>query len=384
MGLADAYPMPDVLPPNNNSGNALVDLTWVLFGLSTLLMAARLYSKLFKIKRFGLDDAFMLIAWISCIIFSVAIQMAYHWGVGRHYEYIHLSQGLKALKWIYVAQAFSLVGPAFGRTSFCFYLLAIIGKTKHNLKYPIWGFIVLQWIFNLTLIITLYAVCGTDMVVIADPRTTCYHQSPWSNYTYFVGAFNVVTDFFLTLAPSWMVWRLRTPFSVKLAASTLLSLSVVAMAAAIWRNCEIDILFSRDIDFTYDVSNYFEAAALETNIVIITASIPILGPIFKKKRRTKSSQTDSSRRMSDDSGDMAYNISQALGMRVPKLGNSVVITAGPLARLGSEEELPLSPLNARIKTTRQTDVRVEYLQRNESREEEKIENLPPVKNIAQI
>ena len=60
-----SFPFPKVLPPNNNAGPPLVDASWVLFGLSTVLMAGRLYSKIAKLRRFAVDDGLMLIAWVG-------------------------------------------------------------------------------------------------------------------------------------------------------------------------------------------------------------------------------------------------------------------------------------------------------------------------------
>ena len=116
------------------------------------------------------------------------------------------------------------------------------------------------------------------------------------------------------------------------------------------------------------------------NVVIIAASIPTLGPIFKR-RRSKGSSTDSSARaLSGDSGEIQYNMAQALGMRMPKLGNSVTITAGPLVRAHSEEEtLPLSPIDpAAIKRVMHTNVSVQHW---DGREEQMMESFSPVRNI---
>ncbi|KAI9677831.1 MAG: hypothetical protein M1822_008143 [Bathelium mastoideum] len=152
------------------------------------------------------------------------------------------------------------------------------------------------------------------------------------------------------------------------------------MAAAVWRTVEVKVLFSRDIDFTYDVVSYFYAADVETNVVIIAASIPTLGPIFKRKRSKQSNIDSSSRALSGDSGEIQYNLGHALGMSMPRLGNSVTITAGPLARGISEEEtLPLSPMKpAAIKRVMHTDVSVQYMN---SEDEEMVESLPPMRNI---
>ena len=60
----DVYPLPAILPPNDSKGPALVNTAWVFLGVSTVLVFGRLYSKIFKLKRFSLDDALILFAWV--------------------------------------------------------------------------------------------------------------------------------------------------------------------------------------------------------------------------------------------------------------------------------------------------------------------------------
>lgn len=57
-------PLPAVLPPNLNAGHAVLILVWVLFGVSTALVAARAYSKIAILKRFATDDVLMSLSWV--------------------------------------------------------------------------------------------------------------------------------------------------------------------------------------------------------------------------------------------------------------------------------------------------------------------------------
>lgn len=60
----DEIPMPAVLPSDVNSGTALCIIAWALFGASTVLISGRLVSKIFILRRFGVDDALMLLSWV--------------------------------------------------------------------------------------------------------------------------------------------------------------------------------------------------------------------------------------------------------------------------------------------------------------------------------
>jgi hypothetical protein len=132
-----------------------------------------------------------------------------------------------------------------------------------------------------------------------------------------------------------------------------------------------------------DIVPYYEASSLEQNIIIITASIPTLGPLLRYVRHrfstATSTSTDTSRRRSGDSAEIQYNLAQALGIRMPGLGNTVIITAGPLARDNNSEEHIL-PLSA-IKATTRTNVRVEY---TNPEEVESSEELPPTRTSTKL
>ncbi|KAK1811358.1 hypothetical protein LTR12_014257 [Friedmanniomyces endolithicus] len=380
-------PLPAVLPPNHNAGHAVLILVWVLFGVSTALVAARAYSKIAILKRFATDDVLMSLSWASTLVYSVAIQLAYHHGLGRHYEYLTIQTSFLLLKWAYVAFAFCIVGPVAGRVSFTLYLLSIIGNARHGMRYWLWSPVALQAIINIALLAATYSVCGTDLAMIGIPSTTCFQPSPLSRFSQSAGAINVATDAFLTLAPTLLVLRLKTTSRAKFAAITLLSLSSVAMIAAIYRTIELRTVFARNNwDFTCeqprgralrhtsanrgkdDVIPYFAAATVEQNIIIIAASVPTVAPIFKSLKRrygstlSSSNASASSRQLSHDSAEIQHNMAKALGMDMPMLGNSVTITAGRAAKDSQEHILPLQELPA-IKTTKQT--RIEYIERDE-------------------
>ena len=114
-----------------------------------------------------------------------------------------------------------------------------------------------------------------------------------------------------------------------------------------------------------DAVAYFEAATLECSIILITGSVPALGPIFRRTSSKTPSydSTRSGRTLSTDSSELQHNLAHALGMNMPKLGNVVVISAGPGSRRHSAEDdiTPLAPLPPTvISASKHTQVKVEY------------------------
>lgn len=69
INLADR-PLPTKLPSNHDLGDGLMIMTWAMLAFSTVLVALRMISKIWILKRFRLDDVFLLVTWVSLTLFS--------------------------------------------------------------------------------------------------------------------------------------------------------------------------------------------------------------------------------------------------------------------------------------------------------------------------
>jgi len=101
---------------------------------------------------------------------------------------------------------------------------------------------------------------------------------------------------------------------------------------------------------------------------MITTSVPSLGPLVKQlsgkgssKHNSQSTTDTMSRQPSSDSHEIQYNLIEALGIRMPGLGNHVVIQGGGPRRPASQEDMLSLTAMPAIKATRRTDIRVEQM-----------------------
>jgi hypothetical protein len=116
---------------------------------------------------------------------------------------------------------------------------------------------------------------------------------------------------------------------------------------------------------------FFYASSFEQSTILIAASIPTLGPIFKHYRSQHSSKlsavsnhslsygTGSRRSSSADKVQIQKNLAHALGIEMPGLGNTVSISAGGTERLNMKSSRESVMQLSSIKATRSTDVKVE-------------------------
>lgn len=158
--------------------------------------------------------------------------------------------GSFTLLWAYLS-------PMFGRMGFCVTLLYLTGTDPRVPKWPIWGFLGLQFLINVAVIIVFFTQCGTQLELMWSTTqagmmkylTTCLDPRIQTDLGYFQGAFNTLTDAFLTVLPALLIEHTRQPMKTKIGLGLLLCLSMLAMVASIVKTYEARAL-SAVLDYT--------------------------------------------------------------------------------------------------------------------------------------
>ena len=60
---------------NQSKGYQLITVQSIFFGLATLLVAARLYTRQRIVRKLAIDDLLMVISWVSCKLW---VNMVFH------------------------------------------------------------------------------------------------------------------------------------------------------------------------------------------------------------------------------------------------------------------------------------------------------------------
>ncbi|CAD0019413.1 unnamed protein product, partial [Aureobasidium pullulans] len=254
-GERKATPDVDLAPP-------VVRTIWILLAMSTLVVTTRLAVKYRTTRRLYLDDGLMAIALPD-------------------HRYNALKYGFISLVWSYLC-------PMFGRLSFCAFLLCVAHTDPRAKKWPIWTFIVLQVLINVTAAILLLSTCGSHledlwMLNIGAYFKYCLDIDIQSNYAYFAGAFNTLTDLFLTIQPAILIMHTKMRMGNKVGVASLLCLSIIAMIAAIVRTVAAHTL-SDISDYTYDLTPFVTWVSVELNVVLTVTSLPLLRPLARETR----------------------------------------------------------------------------------------------------
>lgn len=115
-------------------------------------------------------------------------------------------------------------------------------------KYVTSGFIVGQVVVNLLAFALFYAQCGTHLDIFWTPSKVamtpkyCWDVQIQTDLGYFQGAFNCLTDAYLTILPAILIEHSKLSLKKKIGMGLLLCLSVLALTAAIVKTYEAKAL----------------------------------------------------------------------------------------------------------------------------------------------
>ncbi|KAI1380752.1 hypothetical protein F4677DRAFT_404508 [Hypoxylon crocopeplum] len=269
------------LPPAINNGAGLVVAAWMMGAAGCSLFAMRMYTRAVIIKNVGWDDWIMVVAVVLAIVTNIVVTLMVYHGVGRHAFYLQEGQRVNAIYMIWLSVPFSPGSAAFGKISIALFLMRLIDRSRRQ-KAFLWVLIFLLAVVNLVLIIVTFAQC-TPVTFLWDRVRAISHGTCWAPtvqqyYGYFQGAFSTLSDLVLALFPTLIIWNLQMPLKTKLGIGFLMSLGVIAAAAAAVKTVELRNLAT--LDFTWDAVPLVYWFLAENWIIIICACVPTVKPLF--------------------------------------------------------------------------------------------------------
>ncbi|ATZ55790.1 hypothetical protein BCIN_12g03500 [Botrytis cinerea B05.10] len=270
--------MTAVGPDINNGGKGLA-VIWALNAVSITIVIARCMTQRFIIRQLGLSDALVVVSMCTISSMAALITVQYHYGWGRHYAYLDPFDRIEAMKYNAIGQSFGVMGSTFGRMSFIILMIQLFGTSK--LKHAaLWTLFWVQFIPNCIVVVTLYVQCS-DIRSLWDTSiiSSCWPESYQTYIGYAHTSWNGLTDLFLTCLPATMLWSLQMNRRTKFGLVFLLSLSLLAFVGVILKIVYIGVLADRG-DYTYNTVPFFVWVQVESNLVVIASSVPLLRPLF--------------------------------------------------------------------------------------------------------
>ena len=269
--------MPELSFPPDGDRNRAVELNafaWTWFSLSTVIVVARIYSRLVLTRNFWYDDFLIVLTWVTSYLspqrmgdsfdFTQALTLASSvlWtilgqlGGCRHLYYLEMDpvRAIKASQINWITQPVTIYALATGKISVAFMILRILGKSKWRKAFLVYGAIMGSFIICTVAIVLTFTQCRPVRALwtaklMNTRKATCWPPHIQTSYSVFAGSRSfqyselmtmwskltrlrlqgwlAFIDLALALLPITIMWKLQLGLKKKVGISVVLGLGVL-------------------------------------------------------------------------------------------------------------------------------------------------------------
>ncbi|KFH46207.1 hypothetical protein ACRE_030260 [Hapsidospora chrysogenum ATCC 11550] len=214
---------------------------WFLFGLVSVFLLLRLYTRVVCIAAFGIDDYVYILAIIFLLIFTIFMQISAELGFGETLEQIdNMDRATVARLHESIGLLFVILGMPIAKASIGFFLLRLVNVRWH--KIAIWA--------------------AMGLVSAASIVST------------------VVFDLFFSLFPWLLLWNLHMSRRDKITIGSSMSIGLIAAGAGIVRSTAVACLYTDE--YLYDSVALVVWSSAELAATLICIGIPACLPLYRR------------------------------------------------------------------------------------------------------
>ncbi|KAF2666809.1 hypothetical protein BT63DRAFT_415909 [Microthyrium microscopicum] len=266
--------------------------TIVLWAITILVVAGRLWARLKIQKIGGLDDLIIVIALIP--LTGVAICVA---GSGRAYFDRHVweltaEEGATSRKLVVAVDLLYMTSTTLTKISILlFYRRLASGTISNFFRWAVRlciGFVASYYIaFTLALFLGCRPLDAFWNQLELDWRLTHKEGRDWTCFNESADlltatSVSVLQDFITCLMPCILFWRLQLPFRQKVALAAVFAFGFFTSLTAVVRLYYIQMIFYQTYDVTWYTGLAFLWTTIEVHLGIICASAPALKIFFQR------------------------------------------------------------------------------------------------------
>lgn len=339
-----SWPAPNYVDPDDR-GPGLIYVCIIFNVISTILCAARVYSRVFITKALGVDDFLIVCGQVTSIVLAVLIIIGNKvFFSGRHVWDIPIStfRGHRLNVWI--SMWFYISTSTFVKISVLLFYRRLSVKFSKAFLIATWVGIIYNIVYMVAFFMTLLLICDPayaywesfDPVWASTHKFRCQTEGMSLPVS---GGLSVIGDIYSTLLPFFLVYNLDLPRRQKFALYGLFALGFLSVAAGTVRTVLLYQMLHGDFDFTRILWETWIWGVIELSVAIWAASAPALKPFFKKYF------VESIESIAKNKGDAVWFPSrpgsrfQAISEVSSKLHDSLVAGNIGLAVSGTKEEL---------------------------------------------
>ncbi|KXJ87860.1 hypothetical protein Micbo1qcDRAFT_123999, partial [Microdochium bolleyi] len=217
----------------NNLG-WILGLTGLFHATALLFIGLRVYTRLFQVRSFGLDDALIVVsALCACGGGMVTYIIASFYGLGRHTDTVPKTEYAIYLKMTFIQAVVSTIGGlAFLKLSIGAALMRLSNQKWY--RRIIWGFIAFVIMYSIISWVEWFLVCNPlpgfwDKSIKAE----CIPQNIHKGFALFNTASNMLTDVAFATLPVPVIWQLQMKKKLRVYLIIILSLGYFAVLLGI-------------------------------------------------------------------------------------------------------------------------------------------------------
>ncbi|KAF3038606.1 hypothetical protein E8E12_000602 [Didymella heteroderae] len=256
--------------------------TATLGALSIVTTVLRCYVRVKVIKKWGWDDTFIILAFITHMWYTVTLLTGIHYGTGQRTADISVTDLVHAMRcwWLcFLAYASTIT---FAKLSLGFFFLRLTSIiTLHRIATII--ITTAAVVIGVTyFFLSLFQCAPVDFFWTRMQGVTggkCISMEVIIGMTYLYGAIAAATDIGFGLLLGALVWRLKVECKTKVLIAPLLGMACIASYAALVRMPYIGNFKSADFLYgTVDISLW---STVEVGVSVFAANLATLRPLIQ-------------------------------------------------------------------------------------------------------
>ncbi|KAI2628999.1 hypothetical protein GGS21DRAFT_526924 [Xylaria nigripes] len=263
--------------PLPQGGVRVVVVNTVFLFLAILAVIARFWSRSIQKKHIWIDDYFI----VASLIFTIAtVGIGYglvlNGGVGIHMAEASIEQQAISLKLFVPAPLLWAMSTSFLKLSILFFYISLF--TIPRIRVAVYIVITLTSALIVAVILESFLLCRP--FAYTWDKTIHGGVCGSSKLAYLsIAIVNLIIDLFVVTIPMPVVWQLQIAIQKKAIISAILAFGLVICGLTAAR---ISSVLELDDDFTYSVIPDLIFGALEIELGIVNACLPILRPLLNK------------------------------------------------------------------------------------------------------
>ncbi|RYP48698.1 hypothetical protein DL768_005478 [Monosporascus sp. mg162] len=264
------------LPPDENRDIELKALWWAEIAVATCLILLRLWARIYN-RNLGLDDACMLGAWLCYLGDGVTTQT----GGSRHFFFLTPPEQQYQTMLVLIVLVVGIACTGLGKIAIGLTVLRIVGNTSKWKRWAVWFTIGMTAATSVIGILLFLFRCGDPRAVFVlalAAEARCLSDQAILNFNVFSSLWQVLADFFFSVLPMYIIWRLSMPLRRKVYLLVAMGLTLFTGVTAIIKMIATATVDQRDLTWnTFPVYIWFGTEAM---LIIVFGSIPTLKPLW--------------------------------------------------------------------------------------------------------